>query len=192
MVACGNFSLALCQKSVCVRCITVFNLADGTQLAPILANGRGGQPAQERAKGGASSGGGENSAPERVGLSGAGIAIEGSVRKGVGEGRVWKESGRLDPGERAPVETTTSALRKNVSPTMRWICPHCTGRCPKRAKCFAYDRQTMRRRERAQRLRREAATGPVERGKSEARLTGGVGRGGSVTVPKANVANAAV
>lgn len=28
-----------------------------------------------------------------------------------------------------------------------WSCPHCQNKCPKRAKCFAYDRQTARRRE---------------------------------------------
>lgn len=28
-----------------------------------------------------------------------------------------------------------------------WCCPHCQNKCPKRAKCFAYDRQTARRRE---------------------------------------------
>lgn len=28
-----------------------------------------------------------------------------------------------------------------------WACPHCQNKCPQRAKCFAYDRQTARRRE---------------------------------------------
>lgn len=28
-----------------------------------------------------------------------------------------------------------------------WTCPHCQDRCPSRAKCYAYDRQTLRRRE---------------------------------------------
>lgn len=29
-----------------------------------------------------------------------------------------------------------------------WICPHCENKCPPRAKCFAYDRQTAQRRQR--------------------------------------------
>lgn len=34
------------------------------------------------------------------------------------------------------------------SSEQNWVCPHCQGKCPPRAKCFAYDRQTAQRRER--------------------------------------------
>lgn len=37
-----------------------------------------------------------------------------------------------------------------------WLCPHCVGTCPKRAKCFAYDRQTIRRRVKTQEARLNA------------------------------------
>lgn len=37
-----------------------------------------------------------------------------------------------------------------------WLCPHCLGSCPKRAKCFAYDRQTVRRRVKTQEARLHA------------------------------------
>lgn len=39
-----------------------------------------------------------------------------------------------------------------------WSCPHCQNKCPQRAKCFAYDRQTARRRERTLRAKRNSHT----------------------------------
>lgn len=39
------------------------------------------------------------------------------------------------------------------SSEQNWVCPHCQGKCPPRAKCFAYDRQTAQRRERTIRTR---------------------------------------
>eukprot|EP00172_Hildenbrandia_rubra_P004491 Plantae.Rhodophyta-Hildenbrandia_rubra.ctg9189.p1 GENE.Plantae.Rhodophyta-Hildenbrandia_rubra.ctg9189~~Plantae.Rhodophyta-Hildenbrandia_rubra.ctg9189.p1 ORF type:complete len:351 (-),score=62.84 Plantae.Rhodophyta-Hildenbrandia_rubra.ctg9189:350-1402(-) len=38
-----------------------------------------------------------------------------------------------------------------------WTCTHCRGVCPERAKCFAYDRQTARRRQRMQEEKKVAA-----------------------------------
>lgn len=38
-----------------------------------------------------------------------------------------------------------------------WLCPHCENTCPKRAKCYAYDRQTVRRRAKTQELRQREA-----------------------------------
>lgn len=37
-----------------------------------------------------------------------------------------------------------------------WTCPHCQNKCPSRAKCFSYDRQTAQRREKLKRAKNEA------------------------------------
>lgn len=48
-----------------------------------------------------------------------------------------------------------------------WACPHCQNKCPERAKCFAYDRQTARRREKTLRAKMNATaavtTGPLSK-----------------------------
>lgn len=72
MVPCGNVELGLCQKSVCRKCIDVYNL---------------------------------------------------------------------------------------VVDSPSWSCPHCQNKCPQRAKCFAYDRQTARRREKTLRAKMNSLSG---------------------------------
>lgn len=36
-----------------------------------------------------------------------------------------------------------------------WACPHCQNKCPSRAKCFSYDKQTAQRREKLKRVKAE-------------------------------------
>ena len=68
-----------------------------------------------------------------------------------------------------------------------WACPHCQNNCPNRAKCFAYDRQTARRREKTLRAKLHSMSANAATTTSPSTTTKVVG---STTAPVATTSSA--
>jgi hypothetical protein len=68
---------------------------------------------------------------------------------------LWQNNPSFDQrgGTEVVVADGGRQCNSSGSPDELWLCPHCLNTCPSRAKCYAYNRQTVQRRARTQQAR---------------------------------------